>query len=63
MKTLITVLGVILMTGCGGFSRMITSITGEFTYRCSKSGVEYIQSDSGIALHVHKNGTPVSCKF
>ena len=39
----------LLLSGCGAFERMFVGITGEMTYKCSKHGVEYVQSDSGIA--------------
>jgi hypothetical protein len=56
------ILDLFLLTGCGQCRRTFTNITGELTYRCSESGVEYIQSDSGLALHVHQDGRPVPCK-
>lgn len=58
MKYLLLLL---VLTGCGKISRIFTGITGEFTYRCSKEGVEYIQSDSGIAVSYNKKGTIVRC--
>lgn len=48
--------------GCGAMERGYTSMTGGFTYKCSKSGVEYVQSDSGIAVHVDRDGKPVRCR-
>jgi hypothetical protein len=51
----------LLLTGCGQLQRVATNITGDLTYKCSKSGVEYVQSDSGIAVHVDRCGKPVSC--
>lgn len=58
MKYLLLLL---VLTGCGKISRIFTEITGEFTYKCSKEGVEYIQSDSGIAVSYGKNGKIVRC--
>lgn len=52
----------VLFTGCGSIQRACVGFTGEFMYKCSKSGVEYVQSDSGTALHVDKDGKPVVCK-
>jgi len=51
----------ILLTGCGSMQRSCTSMTGSFTYKCSESGVEYVQSDSGLAIHVDQNGRPKVC--
>ena len=30
-------------------------------YICSKSGVEYLKTNVGIAVHVYESGTPVKC--
>lgn len=62
MKTLVLLIGLVLFSGCGAIERSITGITGGLTYKCSRSGVEYVQSDSGIAVHLDKNGQPVSCQ-
>lgn len=51
----------ILLTGCGAFQRSCTRFTGELTYKCSRSGVEYVQSDSGISPHLNADGSPVKC--
>jgi len=56
------ILAVLLfLTGCGGISRACTHWTGELTYKCNKEGVEYVQSDSGIARSDHRDGTPAHC--
>lgn len=39
---------------------MIAAFKG--TYKCSKSGVEYVQSDSGFAVHIKRDGTPIICE-
>jgi hypothetical protein len=52
----------LLLVGCGGFQRACTRYTGELTYKCSKSGVEYAQSDSGLAVHLSPDGKPMTCK-
>jgi hypothetical protein len=52
----------ISLTGCGSCQRGWTGITGGLTYKCSKSGVEYVQSDSGLTLHVDISGKPIACK-
>lgn len=51
-----------LVIGCGKLDRAITSWTGDFTYKCSKHGVEYVQSDSGIAVSLNQNGETVRCQ-
>ena len=51
----------LFLSGCGAFDRQVTRYTGELTYKCSKSGVEYVQSDSGLAIHLDKEGKPVAC--
>lgn len=61
MKKSLLVL-VFMMSGCGAFNRQYTRWTGDLTYKCSKEGVEYIQSDSGLAVSVNRNGLPVLCK-
>jgi hypothetical protein len=43
-------------SGCGAVERVVTGITGSLTYKCSKHGVEYIQSDSGIAVSYDGEG-------
>lgn len=30
-------------------------------YLCSKSGVEYLKTNTGIAVHVYDDGKPVKC--
>jgi hypothetical protein len=55
------ILATFLLSGCGRCQRAYTHYTGDFTYKCARSGVEYVQSDSGIALHVNREGKPVVC--
>lgn len=50
------------LTGCGKWERTITAWTGDLTLKCSPHGVEYLQSDSGLALSVDQSGKPVLCK-
>lgn len=50
----------LLLTGCGSCQRTWTGVTGEFTSKCFK-GVEYVQSDSGIAVAVDRDGKPLAC--
>lgn len=51
----------LFVCGCGEFKRLYTGVTGGLTYKCSKSGVEYVQSDSGLALHVDCYGQVIRC--
>lgn len=51
-----------ILTGCGQCQRVITGLTGGLTYKCSKYGTEYVQSDSGLALSVDASGLPVRCE-
>lgn len=43
----------VFMAGCGLWNRTITKYTGDLTYKCSKHGIEYVQSDSGLAVSYH----------
>ena len=61
MKYLVIPLGIVVLSGCGAVQRATTAWFGKFTYKCSKSGVEYVQSDSGIAVHLDQAGKPVIC--
>lgn len=60
MKFLILILPFMLI-GCGRFERLYTHYTGDLTYKCSRSGVEYVQSDSGLAVHLDRDGKVVQC--
>lgn len=51
----------LLFSSCGYFNRLYTHWTNDFTYKCSRSGVEIIQSDSGITTHLDRDGKPVKC--
>lgn len=55
-------LWIFLLVGCGGLQRSCTHLTGDLTYKCSQSGVEYVQSDSGLAIHLDKDGKPIGCR-
>ena len=59
MKFAIFVL--MFLTVCGQCQRVYTNWTGDLTYKYSKAGVEYVQSDSGITLHVDRDGRPIPC--
>jgi hypothetical protein len=54
-------LSTLLLTGCGKIERMLTGFTGNLTYKCSKHGIEYVQSDSGLAVSYAQNGNPATC--
>jgi len=56
------VLIMLLITSCGYLDRGCTHWTGSLTYKCSESGVQYVQSDSGLALHVDVDNNPVRCQ-
>lgn len=49
------------VSSCGKFSRIWTSWTGDLTEKCARTGVVYLQSDSGIALLVDGSGKPIIC--
>jgi hypothetical protein len=51
----------ILLTSCGRVDRAITAWTGGLTYKCTEHGVQYVQSDSGLAVSLHRDGSPVGC--
>ena len=52
----------LMIAGCGGIQRSLTHWTGDLTYKCARNGVEYVQSDSGLAAHYNPDGTLVKCK-
>jgi uncharacterized protein YceK len=63
MKTfIITAALCLILSGCGRLERTWTAYTGELTYKCSRNGVEYVQSDSGMAVSYDQDGKPVRCK-
>lgn len=51
----------LLLVSCGKIERLSTSILGNLTYKCSKHGVEYVQSDSGLAVSVDKENKVIKC--
>lgn len=52
---------IVPLSGCGAMERLFTNITGELSYKCSKTGVEYVQSDSGLAPLYEVNGSLKTC--
>lgn len=52
----------LLLPGCGYISRLYTHWTGDLSYKCAKTGIEYVQSDSGLAMLIDQNGSIVKCE-
>lgn len=50
-----------LLTGCNSLARFTTTMTGDLTYICAKTGILYAQSDSGLAVLLDKLGNVVLC--
>lgn len=55
----------LFLTGCGSAQRSCTALTGDLQKKCS-NGVEYVQSDSGLAVSytfdkTSDNLKPVHC--
>jgi len=61
MRAILLLASVFLLSGCGYFQRLYTHYTGDITTKCAPSGVEYLQSDSGLAVHVDLDGMPIPC--
>lgn len=61
MKLSLLLLSIVMLSGCGAVDRVYTRWTANLTYKCSRQGVEYVQSDSGLALSVDKSGQPIKC--
>lgn len=61
MKLMFVLLISLGVVGCGRFERIYTHWTGSLTYKCSRNGVEYVQSDSGLAPSLDKEGNVVTC--
>lgn len=60
-KILLSILSVLLLSGCGMLQREWTSWTGEATIKCFR-GITFVQSDSGLAVLPDQNGKPVPCQ-
>jgi uncharacterized protein YcfL len=56
------ILSLFLLVGCGAIDRTVTNWTGTLTYKCSKHGVEYVQSDSGLTVSYNRDGSVVACR-
>lgn len=61
MHSVLLAMSIVLLSGCGKWERVITGWTGDLTTKCSPQGVEYLQSDSGLALSVDRDGKPIRC--
>jgi hypothetical protein len=61
MLKYILFLSLFMLAGCGACERAKTYFTGGLTYKCSRYGTEYVQSDSGLALSIDGSGMPVKC--
>ncbi len=51
-----------LVTGCGYVQRLYTHYTGDTTTKCAETGIKYLQSDSGLAVLLDKEGKTVPCQ-
>lgn len=60
MKSLIVVLLVVSLTGCGWFDRKVAALTGGATKTCV-DGVEYLQFTSGATVAYSREGKVKSC--
>lgn len=61
MKHMILLYVCLSLTACGKIERLYTHWTGDLSYKCSRQGVEYVQSDSGLAVSLTKDGKPKEC--
>lgn len=48
-------------TSCKFLTHTYTS-DKEMTYKCTRYGVEYVQTVKGLALHVDRENKPVMCE-
>jgi hypothetical protein len=62
MRIVLILAAVFGLTACGKFNRVWTHWTGDLTYKCSRNGVEYVQSDSGLAVSMNAQGQIVTCR-
>jgi hypothetical protein len=60
MKSLIVVLLVVSLTGCGWFDRKVAALTGGATKTCV-DGVEYLQFTSGASVAYTREGKVKTC--
>ncbi len=61
MKLLLIIAIALAVSGCGRIQRSWTGWTGGLTTKCTEVGTTVIQSDSGIAMLLDKEGKPVPC--
>ncbi len=62
MKSLIAIVALIALTGCGWLNRQIGYVTGYSLLCVKETNVYYVQFPTGAAVLVDKDGKPVSCK-
>ena len=60
MKSIIAVMVVLALTGCGAVDRVVGSLTG-YSKICVE-GVSYLQFTSGASVQYDKTGKIVLCK-
>lgn len=60
MKMLLLISMLVLLSGCGWFERISSSIVGGGTTMCYK-GVEYVQFTSGAVLARNRSGNVIEC--
>ena len=60
MKSLIVVLLVVSLAGCGWFDRKVAALTGGATKTCV-DGVEYLQFTSGASVAYTREGKVKTC--
>ncbi len=59
MKRLITIILILLLSGCGSMSRGCANISGHD--KVCIDGVEYIQFSSGVSVAYNQDGTIQKC--
>lgn len=63
MKRLIMILTLSFMfIGCGAIQRDISGLTGNLQYKCSKHGVEYVQTENELFVSLLPDGKIATCK-
>ncbi len=62
MKTLVILLALTSLTGCGVVDRFFAGITGDGTPTCWK-GVTYVQFTSGASVAYNKDGSIMLCEL
>lgn len=52
---------VLIVVLVAAINRESTKQEQHIEYRCAKSGVEYLETSKGLAVHVYEDGKPVKC--